>query len=427
MKMKGFILIVLSAILLSWTTAVLSKSSQGEAGLPELSIELIADGFEDPTDIANAGDDRLFIVERAGKIRIIDRDQTIVSVPFLDIDSQVDSLSHSERGLLGLVFHPQFPDKPYFYVNYTQNNGNTIVSRFTVNPDQTSADQNSEVILLNIAQPAGNHNGGDLNFGPDGYLYIATGDGGGGGDPWGTVGNGQETQTLLGKILRIDVDNGAPYAIPADNPFVNEPNTLDEIWALGLRNPWRFSFDQETNDLYIADVGQNAWEEINFASAASSGGENYGWRCYEGNSAFNLSNCSDMGNYIFPIDVYPHSNSSSDDEGFSVTGGFVYRGPTHPDLQGYYVYADFVSGNVWLAINSGSGWQITPYGQVSGLNKISTFGEGCDRELYVADYDGQIHQIKTAVIAPPAPLPGPYTLYLPLVFPGASPAFYCTS
>ena len=230
----------------------------------QLVLESVATGFSQPVDIANAGDDRLFIVERAGRIRII-ADGAVLPTPFLNISSQVNN-SPNERGLLGLAFHPDYETNGYFYVNYTISNGDTRVSRFSVANDPNTADPGSEMVILEVDQPEWNHNGGCLKFGPDGYLYIGVGDGGGFNDNHGPIGNGQNTQTLLGKMLRIDVDNGTPYSIPASNPFVGNDNVLDEIWAIGLRNPWRFSFDSETGDLWIGDVGQNIWEEIDFST-----------------------------------------------------------------------------------------------------------------------------------------------------------------
>ncbi|WP_420629591.1 PQQ-dependent sugar dehydrogenase [Candidatus Leptofilum sp.] len=392
-------------------------------GITAVAIE---SGFIQPVDITNAGDDRLFIVEQPGIIRIIDADGNMLPDPFLDINLIVDSETHSERGLLGLAFHPDYPNTPYFYVNYTavSGSGDTIIARYTVSNDPNVADPNSAVEILRIDQPAGNHNAGDLAFGPDGYLYIPTGDGGSGGDPWGDDGNGQNRQALLGKILRIDVDGGSPYAIPADNPFVGDASTLDEIWALGLRNPWRISFDRDTGDLYIGDVGQGLWEEVNFQPASGGGGENYGWRCYEGNQTFNTINCGDISNYQFPFDDYPHGSFPFGmNEGNSITGGFVYRGNDFPDLNGIYIYADFISGNFWLAQNS-SGWNITPLGGI-GVSNPSTFGEGCDGELYVASHSGTIYQIQSSSGAKPTGAVLDQFVYLPLIMRGSGVGLTC--
>jgi len=263
---------------------------------PQIGLEEFASGFTRPVDIAHADDSRLFVVEQAGYIYVVDELGTVSPAPFLDINTLVRS-SGNEQGLLGLVFHPNYATNGFFYVNYTRNDGDTRISRFNVSrTDPNNAVPTSEMVLLTISQLFGNHNGGDLNFGPDGYLYIGLGDGGSGGDPQN---NAQDSSTYLGKMLRIDVDGGSPYAIPSGNPFVSYSSTLDEIWAFGLRNPWRFSFDRLTGDLWIADVGQNVLEEINFQPANSGGGENYGWRCYEGNSLFNGSDCEPMADYDF--------------------------------------------------------------------------------------------------------------------------------
>ncbi len=351
-----------------------------------INLTPIATGFDRPVDISNAGDDRLFITEQDGVIKIINASGTVNQTPFLDIDAQVNS-GGNERGLLGLTFHPDYANNGYFYVNYIDLGGDTKVSRFSVSTtDPDIADPNSELNLLAINQPFSNHNAGDLEFGPDGYLYIGSGDGGSGGDP----GNrSQNRQTLLGKMLRIDVDNGSPYSIPLDNPFVGDATTLDEIWAIGLRNPWRFSFDGATGDLYIADVGQDDWEEIDFQAANSTGGENYGWRCYEGNATFNTSNCPPASEMTFPIHEYVNSFSS----GCSITGGYVYRGTDYPGLQGKYIYADFCTGNFWWLENAGGAWTNTPIGTFTSMN-FATFGEDIDGELYVAGLsDGMVYRI----------------------------------
>ena len=361
---------------------------------PDLNLVFVASGFDQPTDITHTGDDRLFIIERNGTIRII-QGGTVLSPPFLDIDDRVGSTGNSERGLLGLAFHPDYANNGHFYVNYTNNNFDTHISRFSVsdgNPNVANA--NSEVVLLTVEQPAGNHNGGDLNFGPDGYLYGSLGDG-------GSSSNGQKSDTLLGKVLRIDVDSGvgsAPdckgtvssnnYTIPATNPFIDGAGgNCDEIWVTGLRNPWRFSFDRLTGGLYIADVGQGSWEEVNFQAASGSGGENYGWSCYEGNHTFNTSGCGPMSQYTFPIGEYNHSL------GCSVTGGFVYRGSQFPAMVGHYLFTDFCSGIFWSLFPDGGGWQMTQLETFSGF--YSTFGEGVNGELYVARYDnGTIYHIQ---------------------------------
>ena len=385
-----------------------------------LSADVFASSFDQPVDIAHAGDSRLFVVERAGIIKVVQSDGAVLPTPFLDISAQVDD-SHSEEGLLGLAFHPDYPETAYFYVNYTNPQDGTRISRFTVNSDPNVADAGSEEILLTVAQPQENHNGGDLNFGPnDGYLYVGLGDGGGGGDDHGAIGNGQNRLTLLGKILRLDVDGGFPYAIPPENPFVNDPQALDEIWALGLRNPWRFSFDRATGELYIGDVGQGSREEIDYQPADSSGGENYGWRCYEGNEPFNTTGCDDADAYVFPIFDYPHS------VGQAVTGGFVYRGSRYPALVGHYLFADYTSGNFWTASRNGSEWNVVPYGTLPGISRPSTFGEGCDGELYVADYNF-LGLSLTAIYRIQENTPGNLDrfLYFPVVFSSSDPTGGC--
>ena len=351
----------------------------------ELELELFQSGFNQPVVIENAGDSRLFIVEQPGVIQVVD--DSVYT--FLNIQSIVQS--GGERGLLGLAFHPDFQSNGLFFVNYTQLNGDTRISRFnTLETNPLIADPTSEIILLNIEQPFSNHNGGDLHFGLDGYLYIATGDGGAGGDPENFS---QNTQSLLGKMLRIDIDNGLPYTIPNDNPFVSDPSTLDEIWAIGLRNPWRFHIDENNGDIWIADVGQNLWEEINYQSGNSSGGENYGWRCYEGDAEFNTTGCLDSANYQFPIFVYPHNSAG----GFSVTGGGVYRGSSYPNFVGKYLCADFATGNFWSI-------EITenPENTVEFLGGTdispSAFGTDSNGEMYVADYGGGIFQITDAIL-----------------------------
>ena len=353
---------------------------------PNIQLLEIANGFSRPVDIAHAGDARLFIVEQRGRIQIINAQGERHSDTFLNIENKVGS-SAGERGLLGLAFHPNYATNGFFYVNYTQTSGHTRIARFNRSEnDPNIADPNSEVILLAIDQPFGNHNGGGIKFGADGYLYVGMGDGGSAGDPQN---NSQNNSSLLGKMLRIDVDNGSPYGIPEDNPFVNNTSVRDEIWATGLRNPWRFSFDRETNDMWIADVGQNAWEEISLQSGTSMGGENYGWRCKEGFENFRPNDCEADESLTEPIHVY----QTGGPDGASITGGFVYQGQSSPALVGHYIYGDYVSQKIWsLTSNDNEEW--TNQELLNSGIRISTFGEDQSGELYVAAHSqGTIFQI----------------------------------
>ena len=348
----------------------------------------IAAATNQPVQVTHAGDGsgRLYIVERRGIILAMDAGASLRTT-FLDITGRVGSTA-SEQGLLGLAFPPDYAGKGYFYVNYTDSSGDSVVARFRLlGGDPAAADPASEEILLRVDQPFANHNGGQLAFGPDGFLYIGFGDGGSGGDP---NGNGQSLATPLGKILRIDVeqDPGAdPYLIPADNPFIGVVDTREEIWAYGLRNPWRFSFDRLTGELYIADVGQSAYEEINVQPAAG-GGENYGWNVMEGMHCYPATapTCNQAG-LTLPVAEYRHSGGDC-----SVTGGFVYRGAGYPALQGSYLYGDFCSGRIRGLSRDGAAWN-NPLLLESAL-RISAFGEDEDGELYVADYSsGNIYRI----------------------------------
>lgn len=330
---------------------------------------LLTDNLERPVDLQPDNAGRLWIVEKTGHIHLFQNGQK-VNEPFLDIEDRVND-AENEMGLLGLALHPDFAQNGYFYVNYTGARGDTFISRFTASGD--SADPNSEVNLLRVEQPYPNHNGGTLNFGPDGYLYAGLGDGGSGGDP---EGNGQSLDTLLGKILRIDVDSAAPYAVPPDNPFGNE------IWAYGLRNPWRMSFDSLTGDLYIGDVGQGDWEEIDIIPAGSSGGENFGWDYREGAHDFEGGGPAGM---IDPIAEYSHNEG-----GCSVTGGYVYRG-SMPEWNGIYLYGDYCTGQVWGLIRSGEAWQSQ---LLFGTDfRITSFGQDADGELYILDDNGAVYQL----------------------------------
>ncbi|HLU81961.1 MAG TPA: PQQ-dependent sugar dehydrogenase [Trueperaceae bacterium] len=339
-------------------------------------LEPVVSGLKQPVVITHANDDRLFVVEQVGIISVAVAGE-LLSEPFLDIADQV--ASGGERGLLGLAFPVDHANTGRFYVYYTDRQGNTAVSRFMTGPDPNRADRGSETILLTQEQPYSNHNGGQLAFGPDGYLYIGLGDGGSGGDP---EGYGQDLDTFLGKLLRIDVA-GQGYTVPSDNPFVGVEGARPEIWAYGLRNPWRFGFDRVTGDLYIADVGQNAFEEVNLQPAASAGGENYGWNIMEAGECYSpRSNCDQTG-LVLPILSYPHGGQW----GSSISGGYLYRGSAVPSLEGHYVFADFVSGRIWTAA-AASDWSIEPLLE-TGFN-IATFGEDAAGELYVADYGGGV-------------------------------------
>jgi glucose/arabinose dehydrogenase len=342
-----------------------------------------ASGLSNPVCIANAGDNRLFVVDQQGYIRIVDSLGNVHPQPFLDIHGRVTF--GGEQGLLGLAFHPDYATTGYFYVNYIGAGDSTHISRFSVtqgNPE--TADAQSELKLMTLFQPYANHNGGDLQFGPDGYLYIGLGDGGAGGDPENRA---QNRMQYLGKLLRIDVNQGNPYSIPASNPYAGSLSAINEIWSYGLRNPWRFSFDRLTGDLWIGDVGQDAIEEIDMQPAGSAGGENYGWRCYEGNQVYNGDGCSGASSYTFPVYTYPHGDECS------VTGGYVYRGSASSPLYGYYFFADYCSDRIWTLHKAGTSWVKEDYGQFSG-NNFSTFGEDAGGRLYVAGVtSGKIFRI----------------------------------
>ena len=324
--------------------------SPAAAGVPRLEIEVVAGGLASPVDVADPGDSsgRRFVAEQAGRIRIVDR-TGVADRPFLDISAEVRS--GGEQGLLGLAFHPDFPADPRFFVDYTDRDGNTVISEYRVDAADTNvADPASERAILHIDQPFPNHNGGAVVFGPDGMLYIGMGDGGSGGDPYG---NGQRTDTLLGKILRIDVGGpsaGAdrPYAVPADNPFVQVAGARPEIWLTGLRNPWRIRFDPASGDLWIGDVGQNAWEEIDVARAGI-GGLDFGWNRMEGFHCYQPSEGCDQTGLTLPVAEYGH------DQGCAVIGGVVVRGSGQPAIDGRYVFSDSCSGNLWLIDPAGEG------------------------------------------------------------------------
>jgi glucose/arabinose dehydrogenase len=350
-----------------------------------LGIEPFADSFRALTFLTHAGDGTgdLYVVEQRGMIWLIAPDGTVDPTPFLDILERISCCD--EQGLLGLAFHPGFADNGRLFVDYIDRDGNTVVSEFGLGPDGYG-DPDSERVLLEIEQPYSNHNGGMLAFGADGYLYIGTGDGGAGGDPHGY---GQDLTTLLGKILRIDVDSGDPYGIPDGNPFPvgDGASRLSEIWDWGLRNPWRFSLDRQTGDLWIGDVGQEIYEEVN-AEPAGMGGRNYGWRTMEGAHCYNANLCADDG-LTLPVAEYRHS------QGCSITGGYVYRGSALPQLAGQYVFTDYCTGRIWAidaaaALSTGTA-EPTQYGKVP-INPTS-FGEDEAGELYLVNDSGQIYRL----------------------------------
>ncbi len=411
--------VIRSSTLVLLATALISCGNdslaqyQVEVAFPNLTFSRPVD-LQSPRD----GSGRLFVVEQAGVIRLFNNDPTVSQAStFLDITQRVDD-SGNEEGLLGLAFHPEYETNGVFFVNYTAANPNrTVISRFSVSTtDADVADPNSEVVLLTVPQPYSNHNGGQLQFGRDGMLYIALGDGGSGGDPQG---NGQDRTTLLGSILRIDVDapaGDASYGIPPDNPFVgNSEGWREEIFAYGLRNPWRFSFDSESGELWAGDVGQNVFEEVDIIES----GGNYGWNIMEAFSCYNAATCDQSGLEL-PVHSYPHESGNN-----SITGGYVYRGSAMPSLAGRYIYGDFVSGRIWA---------LTPT-QTSYSNELlvdtsfglSSFGVDENDEILICGFDGKIHRLtftSTSIdgasgptgilLRPPFPNPSGGTVQLPV-------------
>ena len=355
----------------------------------QLSAELIVDRLPPLTLVTNAGDGSglLYALGQDGTILVVSG-SAVQAAPFLNIEPEV--VSGGEQGLLGLAFHPEYASNGRFFVNYTRNDGDTVISEFVRaegSSGEVVADPSSERILLTIDQPFANHNGGGIGFGPDGYLYIGMGDGGGGGDP---MGNGQSLSTLLGKMLRIDVDSGDPYGIPADNPFADHSGA-PEIWSYGWRNPWRWSFDRATGDLFVGDVGQNSEEEID-AEPAGTGGRNYGWNIMEGDLCFRTDPCSTDG-LTLPVAVNDRSNGEC-----AITGGYVYRGAQYPDLVGAYVFSDFCTGELWAfdaaaALATGRA-DVVSLGD-AGFGP-SSFGEDENGELYMVSLTGKIYRLVAA-------------------------------
>lgn len=363
-------------------SSVTATSDASGSGAPQgaqtIRLEQVGDRFRNPVYLASPpGDPRLFIVEQAGRIRIVKNGATLPA-PFLDIVDKVRS--GGEQGLLSMAFHPDYATNGFFYLNFTDRQGDTRVERFTVSSNPDVADAASAKLILGIDQPYGNHNGGHLMFGPDRMLWIATGDGGSGGDPHG---HGQNTQSLLAKMLRIDVNSGDPYGIPADNPFARGAGGLREIWAYGLRNPWRFAFDQPSGLLYIADVGQSQQEEIHVEPALTPG-LNYGWNIMEGDRCYRSSGCNRQGLRI-PQVTYTHAGSAC-----SVTGGFVYRGRAIPAIAGHYFYSDYCAG--WLKSFRFDNGRVSDHREwtVDDLGSVVSFGVDSAGELYIISQNGRV-------------------------------------
>lgn len=366
-------------------TLLIALPTQAQIEASDYQWTLVADGFDSPLSATNAGDGsgRMFIVEQLGRIWIAGDEYMF---PFLDISNLITqavfSGGYTEQGLLGLAFHPDYENNGYFYVNYTDLLGHTVIARYSVSADDPNvADRDSAVILLEVYQPFANHNGGDIAFGPDGYLYIALGDGGDQGDPYE---HAQNSASLLGKMLRIDVDGGEPYAIPEDNPFIGRG--AGEVWLMGFRNPWRFSFDRVTGDLWIADVGEWLEEEVNFVPADSPGGLNFGWEYLEGN--LTRKDIPTSLELTAPVATYGH------DQGCSITGGYVYRGELLPELQGRYFLGDYCMGRIWTITHEGDAFTLEVFMDVG--RQITAFAEDEAGELYLIDYKGEVLRLERA-------------------------------
>jgi glucose/arabinose dehydrogenase len=373
--------VVPSQVAASSPAAAAAAPASYSVGHLALALNRLPGTFSSPVLVTNAhdGTGRLFVVEQGGRIRIIENG-TVLATPFLDIHSRVSCCG--ERGLLGLAFHPSYRTNGRFFVDYTDTNGNTVIAGFRRSSTDANRASATGTLILRIAQPYANHNGGMLAFGKDGYLYIGMGDGGSAGDPGNRA---QNKNSLLGKILRIDINHTSGslhYRNPSTNPFVGKAGD-DRVWAYGLRNPWRFSFDRSTGDLWIGDVGQDRYEEIDRATRASGGGRgrNYGWRVMEGRSCYNpASGCSSAGKSA-PIAVYSHAN------GCAVVGGYVYRGSKYPDMVNAYLFSDYCSGKIWALVANGASSQTPRLILSSGLT-VSAFGQSEDGTLYVADLAG---------------------------------------
>jgi len=388
------------------------------APLPTLAIDPFVTGLNLPVGIVSAGDARLFVVQKGGQIRIVQPDGTVLEPPFLDITEQVRS-EDQEQGLLGLVFTPADPTT--FYIYYINKAEEITIERYRTMADNLNlADPASAQLLFSLKKPFTNHNAGDMSFGPDGNLYVAVGDGGGGGDPDELA---QDLNQYFGKILRIHVTGVPTYTIPGNNPFAldDDPNTLPEIWAYGMRNPWRMTFDRATNDIYFGDVGEADWEEVNRLPISSTGGLNFGWDCYEGNEIHELDGCDPAGDYVWPIFAYPHEGICT-----SVTGGYVYRGAQYPNMNGHYLFGDFCFNRLNSLIPDGQGgW--TPITHTVSINQPAAFGQDTAGELYVAAvFDGIIYKIRDTAVQPtPDPMATPTPTNTP--WPSPTPTFTPTA
>jgi len=375
--------------------SILGLAAIASAGVPlppEIVLVQVASGLSSPVTITNAGDGsgRVFIVEKVGRIRILENG-SVLATPYLDITSVVNS-SGGEQGLLGLAFDPDYGTNGDFYVYYTRGDNATVVAHYNAATPSGNTATDLGTVLWVQPQPRTNHNGGQIAFGPDGYLYVAVGDGGKQGDP---DDNAQNLLTWLGKILRVAVDGANNYTIPGDNPFVGVAGALDEIWQPGLRNPWRFSFDRSNGDLFIGDVGQGTYEEIDHALASSTGGENWGWHCYEATHEYNITGCGPIGDYELPILEYEHASSRC-----SVTGGYRYRGTSAPGLRGAYLFGDWCTGDVWAGVEdqmTGT-WSAVDLDFPDALFQLTTFGEDEEGNVYLATGGGTVYVIDQVTV-----------------------------
>jgi glucose/arabinose dehydrogenase len=370
-------------------------------------IDPYVTGLNTPVEITHAGDSRMFIVQKTGAIRIAKPEPgdptngVLNATNFLTLTTTTISTG-SERGLLGLAFHPDYAENGYFFINYTRaGDGATVVARYSVSDDPDIADPDSGQVILVVPQPFSNHNGGTLKFGPDGYLYIGMGDGGDGGDPGNRAQNINEN---LGKMLRLDVDSASPYGIPPTNPFAGVDGN-DEIWGMGLRNPWKFSFNRLTGDLWIADVGQGEHEEVNkIASPLPNDGINFGWRCYEGMAPYNTGGCGPSTDYTFPLAEFLQSTTG----GCAVTGGYYYTGTMYPNFANKYIFGDYCLGKIMTLTDSGT---LTFSANIPGLSSVTTFGEDINGELYVASNNNSIQRLVDTSLGNESFLPNGFSIY----------------